>query len=58
MSKEDRARSQIPQGTLDLIVMRTLATMGPQHAYGRNAAYPEGHHGNAILSQHPFTFFA
>lgn len=22
------------QGTLDLIVLRTLATMGPQHAYG------------------------
>ena len=34
MSKEDRARSQVPQGTLDLIVLRTLATMGPQHAYG------------------------
>ena len=34
MSKEDRTRSQIPQGTLDLIVLRTLATMGPQHAYG------------------------
>ena len=34
MPKEDRGRSQIPQGTLDLIVLRTLATMGPQHAYG------------------------
>ena len=34
MSKEERARSQVPQGTLDLIVLRTLATMGPQHAYG------------------------
>jgi PadR family transcriptional regulator PadR len=34
MSKEECARSQIPQGTLDLIVMRTLATLGPQHAYG------------------------
>jgi PadR family transcriptional regulator PadR len=22
------------QGTIDLIVLRTLATMGPQHAYG------------------------
>jgi PadR family transcriptional regulator PadR len=29
-----KRRSQIPQGTLDLIVLRTLATMGPQHAYG------------------------
>jgi PadR family transcriptional regulator, regulatory protein PadR len=34
MSKQDRARSQVPQGTLDLIVMQTLASMGPQHAYG------------------------
>jgi PadR family transcriptional regulator, regulatory protein PadR len=34
MPKQDRSRSQIPQGTLDLIVLRTLATMGPQHAYG------------------------
>ena len=34
MSKRERARSQVPQGTLDLIVLRTLATMGPQHAYG------------------------
>ncbi|MGA7414864.1 MAG: PadR family transcriptional regulator [Bryobacteraceae bacterium] len=34
MSKQERTRSQVPQGTLDLIVLRTLATMGPQHAYG------------------------
>ena len=26
--------SQILQGTLDLMMLRTLATMGPQHAYG------------------------
>jgi PadR family transcriptional regulator len=25
---------QILQGTLDLMILRTLATMGPQHAYG------------------------
>lgn len=31
MSSEDRTR--VLQGTLDLIVLRTLATMGPQHAY-------------------------
>ena len=24
----------ILQGTLDLMILRTLATMGPQHAYG------------------------
>jgi PadR family transcriptional regulator PadR len=26
--------SQILQGTLDLMILGTLATMGPQHAYG------------------------
>lgn len=26
--------AQILQGTLDLMILRTLSTMGPQHAYG------------------------
>ncbi len=25
----------------------------PQFAYGRNAVYPQGHHGNAVLSKYP-----
>jgi endonuclease/exonuclease/phosphatase family metal-dependent hydrolase len=25
----------------------------PAYAYGRNATYPEGHHGNALLSKYP-----
>src|SRR6516225_7662080 len=33
MPSEDDGRIAILQGTLDLIVLRTLATMGPQHAY-------------------------
>ena len=32
-------------------------TLWPHHAYGRNAVYTEGHHGNAIMSLHPFSFF-
>ncbi len=28
-------------------------TIWNQHAYGRNAAYPDGHHGNALLSKFP-----
>jgi len=28
-------------------------TMWPQFAYGRNAVYPHGHHGNALLSKYP-----
>jgi PadR family transcriptional regulator PadR len=34
MSGKDRERIDLLQGTLDLIVLRVLATMGPQHAYG------------------------
>lgn len=29
-------------------------TIWPHHVYGKNAIYEEGHHGNAILSHHPF----
>lgn len=25
----------------------------PQYAYGRNVVYPEGHHGNAVMSKYP-----
>src|ERR1700733_895156 len=33
MPSEEKEHLQLLQGTLDLIVLRTLATMGPQHAY-------------------------
>jgi PadR family transcriptional regulator PadR len=33
MSSKEAESIQLLQGTLDLIVLRTLATMGPQHAY-------------------------
>jgi PadR family transcriptional regulator, regulatory protein PadR len=34
MASERGDRVELLQGTLDLIVLRALATMGPQHAYG------------------------
>src|ERR671923_990893 len=34
MSSEQRQKVELLQGTLDLIVLRALHTMGPQHAYG------------------------
>ena len=34
MSSEGKGRVELLQGTLDLIVLRALSTMGPQHAYG------------------------
>ena len=33
MPSEEKGRLSLLQGTLDLIVLRTLETMGPQHAY-------------------------
>lgn len=34
MASEQNDRVELLQGTLDLIVLRALDTMGPQHAYG------------------------
>ena len=34
MASESKERVELLQGTLDLIVLRALDTMGPQHAYG------------------------
>jgi endonuclease/exonuclease/phosphatase family metal-dependent hydrolase len=50
-----RAQPQRPAGSqLDF-----LATCGYSHsAYGINAVYPSGHHGNAILSRFPITTYS
>src|ERR1051326_7599734 len=34
MSTGGSARPEVLQGTLDLMVLRTLLTMGPQHGFG------------------------
>ena len=34
MSSKENERIDLLQGTLDLIVLQVLTTMGPQHAYG------------------------
>src|SRR5215813_4548479 len=41
-------RVELLQGTLDLIVLRALATMGPQHAYGLAARLEQ-------VADHPLT---
>ncbi len=47
MASEDRDRLEIFQGSLDLIVLRALSTMGPQHAYGLAARLEQ-------VADHPF----
>ncbi len=48
MSSERKDRSDLLQGTLDLIVLRALATMGPQHAYALAARIEQ-------VADHPLT---
>ena len=47
MASEDRERVELLQGTLDLIVLRALVTMGPQHAYGLASRLDQ-------IADHPF----
>ena len=47
MASERTDRVELLQGTLDLIVLRALSTMGPQHAYGLAARLDQ-------LADHPF----
>src|SRR5215212_7128623 len=47
MASERSERVELLQGTLDLIVLRALATMGPQHAYGLAGRL-------AQVADHPF----
>lgn len=48
MSGAREQRVELLQGTLDLIVLRALATMGPQHAYSLAARLEQ-------VADHPFT---
>ena len=48
MASEHAPRVELLQGTLDLIVLRALATTGPQHAYGLAARLEQ-------IADHPFT---
>jgi len=48
MASEERPRVELLQGTLDLIVLQALTTMGPQHAYGLAARLEQ-------MADHPFS---
>ena len=48
MPNKEPAHVEVLQGTLDLILLRALATMGPQHAYGLAARLEQ-------VSDHPLT---
>jgi PadR family transcriptional regulator PadR len=47
MASEDAPRVEVFQGTLEMIVLRALSTMGSQHAYGLAARLEQ-------IADHPF----
>jgi transcriptional regulator len=51
MTSESRDRVELLQGTLDLIVLRALDTMGPQHAYGLAARLEQVAEPSLVLNQ-------
>ncbi len=51
MASEHKNRVELLQGTLDLIVLRALDTMGPQHAYGLAARLAQVADASLVLNQ-------
>jgi PadR family transcriptional regulator, regulatory protein PadR len=51
MSSEAGDRVELLQGTLDLIVLRALHAMGPQHAYGLAARLEQVAEPSLVLNQ-------
>jgi DNA-binding PadR family transcriptional regulator len=51
MASEHKPRVELLQGTLDLIVLRSLGTMGPQHAYALAARLEQAADHRLALNQ-------
>jgi PadR family transcriptional regulator PadR len=45
------ANAEVPYGTLDLMVLKTLAAMGPQHGYGIARRIEQAANGALALNQ-------
>ena len=51
MASESKDHIELLRGTLDLIVLRALDTMGPQHAYGLAARLEQVAEPSLVLNQ-------
>jgi PadR family transcriptional regulator PadR len=51
MGNRNPARGEVPYGTLDLMVLKTLAGMGPLHGYGIARRIGQAAEGSLALNQ-------
>ena len=51
MLMDNRNRSEVPYGTLDLMVLKTLDTMGPLHGFGLARRIEQAAQGSLQLNQ-------
>ena len=50
MPNKEAAKAEVLRGTLDLMVLQTLATMGPQHGYTIGARLAQASSGALTLN--------
>ena len=51
MDNRSKPRSEVPYGTLDLMVLKTLASMGPLHGFGIARRIEQAAEGSLALNQ-------
>jgi endonuclease/exonuclease/phosphatase family metal-dependent hydrolase len=55
--EHEKLKNQINEWPLEAQFEFLADTIWPHHAYGKNAVYPQGHHGNALLSKYPIKYW-
>lgn len=58
VGENQRRAKKHPQSISESQLEFLADTIWSHHAYGKNAVYPQGHHGNAILSKFAFSHYA
>lgn len=55
--EHERLKKKVNEWPLEAQFEFLADTMWPHHAYGKNAVYPLGHHGNALLCKYPIKYW-
>lgn len=55
--EHDIYKKEVSEWPLEAQFEYLADTIWPHHAYGKNAVYTDGHHGNALLSKYPIKYW-